>query len=423
VTITSVTLTNPGAETGDTTGWTSMESGALSSSTGSTHSGSRKFQIEQVLGVSNGLYQQVAVPGALEAAIDAGLAGAHGSCWHMTPALGGNDPQSFFMSFYASDGTTLLGTVATNPVASTSYVFKELYQYIPANTRFIRIGGTNTRVGGTQDVYWDDFALEVSDEGAVDWPDELAPAAHQLGTYALGNFPTDEIRAHQLPIAVVASAETSNTFHDLKSHQLGVYVLVRGKIDRRDLRAWTFTQDDHDFWVLQLGDDGTLIYDKLSNQWAQWRSPGFTYWRGNDGVQWEGWNICCDTESGKLWIIDPEGRLDDETTPITSIITGGINTRMRKFVPNYMAELTVSEGQPPTGLDEGDVSISLRYSDDQGLSYTSAGSVTGQGLNENITVRWYGLGIIPPNGRIYELTDTGYARRIDAFTVEVGGDG
>lgn len=210
---------------------------------------------------------------------------------------------------------------------------------------------------------------------------------------------------------------------DSMANLLASRILIKFGRDIRQLRAWTFTQDDHDFYVLNLGDTETLVYDRLTGQWAQWKSPGFAYWRGNDGVQWEGWNICCDSESGKLWIIDPEGRLDEETTPITSIVTGGISTRMRKFAPCFMAELALSEGQPPTGIAEGSVALSLRTSDDGGLSFTNHGSIAGEGIGEDITVRWYGLGIIPPNGRVFEITDTGYARRIDGFNVEVGGDG
>lgn len=246
------------------------------------------------------------------------------------------------------------------------------------------------------------------------------PKANQYGVYALGIFPAEQARISQMPNYVLAAAETSSGLFNVYSHQYGAYALVRGKTDRRDLRAWPFTQDDHDFWVLQLGEDGTLVFDKLTGQWAQWRSPGFAYWRGNDGVQWEGWNICCDSESGKLWIIDPEGRLDDETTPITSIISGRVQTRMRKNAQCHMAELAVSEQEPPTSIDASTVSIALRTSDDDGHNFVNHGSVTGEAIGEDITVRWYGLGVMPAPGRVFELTDTGYARRIDGFNIEVG---
>lgn len=201
--------------------------------------------------------------------------------------------------------------------------------------------------------------------------------------------------------------------------QTHVRLLIKYGRDIRTLRAWTFTQDDHDFYVLQIGTFGTLVYDKLTQQWAQWKSPSFTYWRGNDGVQWEGWNIACDSESGKLWIIDAEGRLDYGTTPIISVVTGGISSRMRMNIPCYMAELSVSEGRPPDTIPEGDVGLTLRTSDDGGQTYLTHGEVVGKGQSEDMTVRWYGIGLIPAPGKVFEITDTGYARRIDGLNVEV----
>lgn len=416
------TLTNPGAEAAATTGWTSYGD-ALGVGTAPNgigpHSGTYCFFHNDGFLEDTGQYQDVAVAAPLEAAIDAGIAGVRVSGWYNND---GFDPSGLFVQFYDA-GAVLLGTVETNEVASSpanTWAQHEIYAFIPEDTRTVRIGTSNHTGGFASRVRWDDFEMDISDDGDTDWPAQLAPHASQLGVYAVGTFPTADTKAHQLPIAVVASAETSNTFHDFKSHQLGAYALVRGKIDRRDLRAWPFTQDDHDFWVLQLGDVGTLVFDKLTGQWAQWRSPGFAYWRGNDGVQWEGWNICCDSESGVLWIIDPEGRLDDETTPITSVVSGKVGVRMRRNSQCHMAELAVSEQEPPTGIDASTLTITLRTSDDDGHTYLSHGSVAGEDIGDDITVRWYGLGVMPAPGRVFEITDTGYARRLDGLNIEVG---
>lgn len=244
--------------------------------------------------------------------------------------------------------------------------------------------------------------------------------ANQLGVYALASQPADFVYSSQMPNIVLAASETSSGLYEVHSHQYGAYALVRGVTERRDLRAWPFTQDDHDFWVLQLGEDGTLVFDKLTNQWAQWRSPGKAFWRGNDGVQWEGWNICCDTDTGILWRIDPEGRLDDATTPITSVISGRVQSRFRRIPQCFMGELAISEGEPPTGVDATTLAITLRTTDDDGLNYVDHGDITGEAIGNNITVRWYGLGLMTPPGRVFEITDTGYARRIDGFNIEVG---
>lgn len=421
MTIHAQTITNPGAETGNTSGWThrfgdgfESATSAVGMSPSTPHSGSRLFAALNGFASSSEWDQDITVDSGLEAAIDAGTAAVKFTGYHEHLAESGH----LYVKFY--DGSmVLLETVSGSATAPTTWTQDILYSRIPADTRTIRFGTISFTSGFGSNSFWDDFTLDISDNADADWFEFFAPHAEQLGVYSLATFPTAQARGLQLPIAVLGAAETSSGFHDVTTYQAGAYALVRGKIDRRDLRAWTFTQDDHDFWVLQLGDVGTLVYDKLSGMWSQWRSPGFVYWRGNDGVQWEGWNICCDTESGILWEIDAEGRLDNATTPITSVMTGGMSTRMRKVLQNFMAELTISEGEPPTGFDDGSVGITLRTSDDAGFNFVDHGEIAGGAIGEDMTVRWYGLGTVPAAGRIYELTDTGYARRIDGFNVEV----
>lgn len=245
--------------------------------------------------------------------------------------------------------------------------------------------------------------------------------ALQVGVYALGDQQAAQARATQAGLQVTAAAETSNTFHDVLAHQVGIYVLCRPNADRRELRAWTFKQDDHEFYGVQLGSAGTIVWDKLTSRWCTWKSPGYTYWRAEDVVDWEGYNLAGDTESGKIWEIDPEGRLDEGTTPITSKIVGYLTHRMRTNVSCYMAELAVSEGEPPTGIAEGAVGITLRTSTDDGSTFVSHGEIAGEGLNEDITVRWYGLGLMEEPGMYFEITDTGYARRVDGLNIETEG--
>lgn len=242
--------------------------------------------------------------------------------------------------------------------------------------------------------------------------------ATQLGAYAIATFPSEYTFSMQLPLQALAAAETSSGLHDLIATQLGAYALVRPHAERQDLTAWTFKQDDHEFYVLQLNSRDTLVFDKLTGQWTDFVSPGYNHWRGTDGCNWEGIAVACDTLTGKLWHLDPEGRLDYETTPIVSTIVGGFTERMRSFKPIYMAELAVSEGQPPA-VEEGSVGISLRTGDAQGNWYDH-GEILGESVGEDMTVRWYGLGLAGPSGMVFEITDTGYARRIDGLNVEVG---
>jgi hypothetical protein len=231
---------------------------------------------------------------------------------------------------------------------------------------------------------------------------------------AVYNFPSIQLRTSQLAGMVVT--KSSNTVRVMMAQALAVVIGIK---DEHNLRAFTFTQDDHDFYVLKLGVNKTFVYDKLTSQWSQWQSPRLKYWRVNDGCGWQGINVGCDSLSGDIFQIDPVGRLDYLTTPIVSQIFSGKTFRFRTFQPCYMAELSVSENGPPAGIDPTTVGIQLRSSDT--INWTDHGTVTAQAAGTQTYARWYGLGLMKSPGILFEITDTGYARRIDAFTIEIGG--
>jgi hypothetical protein len=248
----------------------------------------------------------------------------------------------------------------------------------------------------------------------ADTPIQLERAS----VFSLATKPADDILLEEA--RVIALVRDTDALISLA--RAGVYALVRRNPEEQLLRAWRFPQDDHEFYVVQLF-DRTLVYDKLTSQWSQWKSPDLSYWQGADGCDWESINVCCDVLDGKVWHIDPVGRLDYGTTPIESLIVGHLTERFRQNVPCYMAEVAVSEGDPPVGIDATTVGIGLRTSDDGGQSWYNHGIIPGEAIGEDITVRWYGLGLMSAPGRVFEITDTGYARRIDGLNVEVGNYG
>jgi hypothetical protein len=408
-----ISLTNPGAETGDTTGWT-VSAGTITSNTGtisnsgglSARSGSRYFRLGTSSGGSHTSYQDIVVDSGLEAAIDAGDATTVATVWFVSV----NYKPVLTLEFY--DGSASLLDTETITTAENRFFWKQLALdvSIPATTRTIRFKIGSTPETGQSGCYFDDLTLVISDS--------LSTKNQQTVVYAVASHIADNIQSSQEPVLVVSAAEESSGEYLMYGHQFVAYALVRGFGDRRQLRAWTFTQDDHDFYVINLGTAMTLVFDKLSGRWAQWRSPSYNYWRGEDGCSWESYNLCCDPLSGKIWKIDAEGRLDYTTTPITSMVTGQLTLRGRDIRPCYMAELAVSEGQLTSGLEGGDVYFQLRTND--GINWYDHGQVPGQDIGEDITVRWYGLGIMKAPGVVFEITDTGYARRIDGFNIEVG---
>lgn len=417
----SQTITNPGAETGNTNGWTIITGIFHAQNGGSPHSGSWYFApgIGNTIDTYHQWYQRITIGATAFDAIDHGRCNVDLRAYHNSPPfLGTSTSGGLTIIIYDASLNVLdsFNTALTTPAVWTQ---DQILRYLPPTSRYIDIGCRNTHVSSTTTSIWDDWTLDVIDTDVA----TIAAQANdqQSVTYALSTFPAGYAATEQSVLLLPSAAETSNGNYKVFGEQFVGYALVKGFGDKRKLRAWTFTQDDHDFYVLQLNDN-TLVFDKLTKQWVRWQSPNYSYWRGDDGCGWEGFNVACDPRSGKVWKIDPTGRLDRDDaniTPITSKVVGIVTERFRSYVPCYMAELAVSEGKPPASVDPTTVGIQLQSSDDN-MNFYDHGTIPGTAVGENITVRWYGLGLMQPTGRIFEITDTGYARRIDGFNIEVG---
>lgn len=423
MTVTAIALSNAGAESGSLAGWTNYNRFTTTTGGVAPHGGTNQFVAwrDGVGGSDSLMYRDVAVPGGITAAVDAGTIAVMLKAWlqTQTDSFGQLEAGHLYMEFYDNLGAYISSHNYPNPKAYHAYgVWTEIKEscYLPTGTRTIRILARSFRIGGFGNhSYWDDFSLDYSDNVVVDWPSTAY--SQQLQGYALGTEPADEAYASQLPVTVVGAAETANGQHDVNASQLTLYALVRRYQRKEFLHSFTLTQDDHDWYFLNGGKAFTLMFDFLTGQWADWRSPGYQYWRVSDAVEWKGLNVGCDSFSGILWEIDPYSRLDYGDTPITSILTGQVPVRLRQVLPVYAAELVVSEAEP----SQAGVGIQLRFSDDT-LSYYDMGEVVGEALGDATLFRWYGLGQAAAPGRIFEITDTGYARRIDSFDIAVGGE-
>lgn len=428
MTITSVTLTNPGAESGDTSGWT-VRSGTspFTATTNLPHSGSWRFDV--VTGQNFTTFtcdydQQITVDAGLFTAIDAGKASVDATGWGRTSGFGA---AYLYVQFFDS-GVSLISTVTDIAFQSTTYAQKRLLKAIPANTRYIRIGTHNYRTNNANsNTFWDDFALSLSDNREADYPGSFAPQVSQYGAYLLATFPTAQLRISQGASYLLAASQTSSGLYKIKSHQLGVYVLTRSSPRRRRMQAWTFSLDGHDFYVLELAGEGTIVYDVITGQWCEWRTEGQIIWRARIGANWLGMAkttadrlygtnvVCGDNAEGILWMLDPTQGYDDPTsgsTPdtFTRYVNGYVPIRMRETQPNAGVYVTLNLGAPSiTGA-----AITLRTSDDNGNTYYSHGSNTITASDWTQEVAWRGLGLMRSPGRLFELTDNGAAVRIAA---------
>lgn len=258
------------------------------------------------------------------------------------------------------------------------------------------------------------------------------PQIPQARVLALYNIPADFTQVSQ------GFVLTAVDFHPaVEVAQARVFGLARGRTGDPVLRAWTFTLDGHDFYVLRLGDASTLIYDFYSEQWIEWTSGTLPFWRASSGMNWlgavtlaaeYGSNIVVgDDTYGLLWFLDPEQPYDDHPdeerarhVPFPRIVTGQMLAKGRQVIPCYAIFLAGDN----YGLSDVDFTpgVTLETSDDQGRTfYTHETINVPADYTQALPYEWLSLGQIESPGWIFRVTDNGVFARIDAMEMNDAG--
>lgn len=246
----------------------------------------------------------------------------------------------------------------------------------------------------------------------------------QLAVRTVYNFPSEAARVSQF---VVRSFDEPTP--SARVSQMVVRAVIRGRIENPNVRAWTFTLDGHDFYVLRLGDTNTLVYDTYSKQWMDWANLESATWRANYGMNWLGGQglaigygsdvVTGDDNLGLLWFLNPDQPYDENPLAdavqqqifFDRITMGQLPMTGREVLPCYAAWLTADMGDPAY---EG-ASVNLSISDDAGVTFDDMGSVVGTVGTNRPELSWYSLGQIKAPGRLFKITDDGAVARIDSF--------
>lgn len=244
-------------------------------------------------------------------------------------------------------------------------------------------------------------------------------------------IPTTSMQVAQFQALVSVTAA-----NEVQSSQVAALVAYLGAPENRRARSWTFSLDGHDFYVLRLGEDQTLVYDLTTDSWMVWGNRELLTWRLHLGTNWISMAranylggaqtnvVGGDDVLGLLWTLDPATGLDDaaiEGDPpeaFTRVISGGLPARMRQSVRNSAVFVTINTGNPAFVP----ATIELRTSDDSGKSFQSQGTVDVPAGEYSYEVMWRSLGLIRAPGRIFEFVDSGATVRIDGVDVRVSGD-
>lgn len=222
---------------------------------------------------------------------------------------------------------------------------------------------------------------------------------------------------------------TLNAQFEMRVNQGLVMAAAAGRVKNFNMRAWTFSMDGHDFYVLQCGEGGTLIYDTTTQQWMTWASTprDVTNWRVQTGLNWNSHSnfigdsdiIGGDDTTGMLWYLDADRGGDGDGFDVTGnvvlgferVLTGGLPARGRGTIACNYVFLTGSLGEPVPA----DPEITLSVSDDNGKTYQDMGTIDISLNNFTQDVTWFSLGSFGAPGRIFRITDLGALERIDSL--------
>lgn len=184
-------------------------------------------------------------------------------------------------------------------------------------------------------------------------------------------------------------------------------------------RAWSFVLDGHTFYVMDMGSEGTFVYDTITQQWAQFVTQGYVQWNFANGVMWGQRIVAGDLLTTDVWEMTPGSLFDNGATEITHVVTGGIITRNRIFHSVDQFSLACSSGL----LQDGGAaaSVTLLFSDNQGQTWTTMDTQTLTEGDFGAEITWRSLGAFNSPGRIFKITDTGGFLRIDGADAGIDG--
>lgn len=240
------------------------------------------------------------------------------------------------------------------------------------------------------------------------------------------NYPSASMRVTQ---ARVYAAGLSSGGSNVEVSQARVLVATRGRSANTRLQDWTFSLDGHDFYVLRLGDEETLIYDLTTEEWVTWADRDNPFWRVRNGINWQGGQkyaqnfgssiLVGDDTFGLLYFLDPKQPYDDNPDNLAveqqiyfeRVVMGQVTLRGRTAVPCYVAWITADMGAPAfTGAG-----LTLYTSDDAGKTYDDHGLVTVEAGDFDAEISWYSLGQMTAPGRLFKIVDNGAVARIDGL--------
>jgi len=189
-----MSITNPGAETGNMTGWTTEYGSWFAQSAGGPpsggHTGTYRFQAGAVASAAQ--YQDVTIPSDYYTDVDNGNVQAQLGYWWTTYVT----PDYSLVGFeFLTAASESLGSVYdrwhTTYPAGGAWQEDGVISMIPSGSRAVRIWMRGFRVAGSNlDAYLDDFVLYLLDASSTVTFPTFVPLVNSLGNTGTGEWTT-----------------------------------------------------------------------------------------------------------------------------------------------------------------------------------------------------------------------------------------
>jgi hypothetical protein len=169
---------------------------------------------------------------------------------------------------------------------------------------------------------------------------------------------------------------------------------------------------------MDMGAQGTFVYDQTTNQWCKFITQGYTAWNFANGTMWGNRIVAGDLLTTDLWEMNPSALFDNGAAEIVHVVTGGIATRNRIYHSVDSFRLACSVGQV---LDPNGATVTLSFSDDQGETWTTMDTISTVEGAFTQEIAWLSLGAFAAPGRIFKITDSGSFLRIEGADAGIDG--
>lgn len=227
------------------------------------------------------------------------------------------------------------------------------------------------------------------------------------------------VRASELYAQVIHNGDIGAMLRDTFNAVQVVYTI--GVADSTRQRAWTFDFDGHTFYVLDMGTSGALIFDLTTGQWSRFDTAGYDgHWNFKNGFQWRDGKMVVggDAVNPTIHKIDPGSFLDEGWRPVVYEVRGVLGVQGVGYRRQYTLRLVGSAGKL---ADETSPTLKMRFSDDQGDTWSDEHSLTLQ-TDTRQRLEFRSLGAFTAPGRIFRLYDEGGVKFIAYVEADIGGE-